>query len=161
MLDAQTTAIIHKHIARTNRSLLEYIVESYPWLRDGEEKAWSAIQQMLDRERKSAVALGRFLVKNHVGPPYLGAYPLHFTTMNYIALDRVFPLLIAHQRVEIEELERDIAAIQNSEAKALLEAMLRTKRENLETMQRILKEITEPESAAPEAAPAAEASAES
>ena len=79
--------------------------------------------------------LGRYLVRRRITPPALGAYPINFTSYNFVALDFLLPRLLEHQRADITALERDRVALGDPEARAQVQALLEVKRRNLGTLE--------------------------
>ena len=74
------------------------------------------------------------LLKNRVRPPYLGAYPMSFTTINYMSLDFLVPYLIDFEKRRIAELEKDLAGVTEEEPKELLNSLLEMKQRHLATL---------------------------
>src|SRR5262249_14114255 len=102
MIDSQTVAIVQKQIRRTGRSFLNYVHDSFPWTRANSDQTLMAqIRHMIRHEQEVIAAMARFLARQHSGPPYLGAYPMNFTSYNFLEADRLVPVLIEHEAVDI------------------------------------------------------------
>src|SRR5262249_34101012 len=123
-VNAQTHALLQDVIRREGRSLLQYVSESFPWTTPEERAALAARDTLVREERDAAAALARFLVKRRLTPPYLGAYPMSFTTINYVSLDHLLPLLVEHQRRGITAVEQDVAQLDDREARAQVQSVL-------------------------------------
>src|SRR5262245_66178841 len=89
---------------------------------------------MVQAEREGAAALSRFLQKNRLTPPYLGAYPSYFTSYNYLALERVVALLVEHQKSDIAALEDDLAGIHDAECRKQVQQLVETKKSHLKQL---------------------------
>ncbi len=145
-MDVPTSGRLQTLIRREGRSLLQYASESFPW---GTSRDSAAIAQLLDMarvENARVTALAKQLIKQRVTPPYLGAYPMYFTTMNFLALDRLLPLLIEHQQADIARIEEDLKHIQDVTFRPAVQQMLELKRQHLKQLEalRPAKPSTEP-----------------
>ncbi len=144
MIDAGTQALLPDILRREGRSLLQYVSEAFPWITSEEQEALSQLQKMVAEERDRAAALSQFLARRHVEPPYLGVYPVAFTNINYVSLDHLWPLLIDYERRAIADLERDLAAVSDAEAKEQIQAILESKRQHLQALQALAAAHPEP-----------------
>jgi hypothetical protein len=122
-------------VRRESRSLLQYVSESFPFTTSADKDAAAKLQQMEEEERSAAMALAGFLMrKGHRMSPYLGPYPMSFTSINYVTLAYLVPLLIAYQKQDIADLERDLAKISDTEMAAEIEKILEAKRRHLQVL---------------------------
>ncbi len=135
MIDGQTYACLQDVIRREGRSLLQYAVESSPWTTTDKDERPARLRQLAAAERDAAGALARLLVRHRLRPPWLGAYPMGFTSFNFLALDRLLPLLIAHEKRGLAELEGDLARFQDDEARGLVQQLLEAKTLTLQEME--------------------------
>jgi hypothetical protein len=131
VIDRQMYQYLQDVIRRQGRSFLQYAGESFPWNKPENRVAFEEVHQMVREERDMAAALSRYLVKHHLTPPYLGAYPSYFTSYNYLSLDRLVPLLVVHQRRGIVDLETDLKALGNGETRQQVEDILAMKKRHL------------------------------
>jgi hypothetical protein len=135
VMDVQTSSRLQNLIRREGRSLLQYASESFPW---GTSRDAAAIAQILDLARAESArvtALARQLIKQRVPPPYLGAYPMYFTTLNFLALDRLLPLLVEHQQTDLAHLEEDLKHVQDGAFRPALQQLLELKRQHLKQLE--------------------------
>jgi hypothetical protein len=137
VIDRQTYLRLQDVIRREGRSFLQYAGESFPWATVPEEATVVKMQQMVSEERDGAAGLARFLAKNRLAPPYLGAYPSYFTSYNFLALPRLLALLVDHQKHGVEELQRDVTAL-NGETRQQVEHLLETKKRHLQELETLL-----------------------
>jgi hypothetical protein len=135
MISPQDAARLEGIIRREGRSLLQYVSEAFPWVRTGTDEALTRLQQLVGEERDAVAALSRFLVRRRHTPPYLGSYPMAFTTMNFVSLDFLVPRLAEQQRRAIAELEKDRQALTDAEAKVEVDKVLQMKRQHLQTLE--------------------------
>jgi hypothetical protein len=131
VIDPQTEAILQGIVRRESRSLLAYIGDAYPWTTAAQTAALATLQDGVRAETGAVSALGRFLVRQNLTPPFLGSYPASFTSCNFVALNYLLPRLIDEERRLIAALEADLAKIANETARASVEALLAVKKKNL------------------------------
>jgi hypothetical protein len=140
VIDAPTYSRLQNAIRREGRSLLQYADDSSPYADDAVGRRLIAeIQRLAARERDANTALGRLLVKHRLSPPWLGAYPSGFTSFNFLAVRRLLPLLADYQRRGLAELEADVAATANADARAALHHVLDEKKATLARLDELLK----------------------
>lgn len=137
MIDAHSQKLLQDILRRESRSALSYTAEAYPWTNSTEEKALKELQTLIAADHEAIVCLGRFLVRQRVPLPYLPAYPSHFTTINFLALDFLLPRLIEQERQSIADLERDLAAMKDPAARAEVERLLALKCRHLPQMEEL------------------------
>ncbi len=132
-----SAATLQAILRRESRSLLQYVREAYPWAKSGEQKTLSELDRLIDEEANSTAALARFLLRHHVRLPYLGAYPSHFTNVNYVGLDFLLPRLVEHQRGAIAALERDLAKLSDEDSRQQVQPILEMKRRHLKRLEEL------------------------
>jgi hypothetical protein len=144
MIDDKTAALLQAIIRREGRSLLQYVSEAFPWITAKERDALARLQEITAQERDGVTRLAEFLIRCRIPPPYLGAYPMDFTTINYVSLDHLLPLLVTHQRRDIADLERDLNQITDAEARTEVQAILDAKRQHLQSLESLAAAHPEP-----------------
>lgn len=135
MIDAQTRTILEEVVRGLGRSLLQYVSDAFPWITAGEQPALAEVQAMAKEERQAAAALARFLARRRLPVPYLGAYPSFFTTINYVTLEYLLPMLLDYQVKAVAGLERDLGELADPEARQQVEMILELKRRHLEKLE--------------------------
>ena len=135
MLDAQTQALLQDIVRRQSRSLLQYVSEAFPWTTPEEQGALEVIRGLIVEEQALAASVAKFLQRAQVGVPYTGSYPKAFTTINYVSLDYLLPLLIKQERASLEVLEREAEQIGNAEARALVDQIVAVQRRHVTTLE--------------------------
>lgn len=133
-MDGTTATLLQEMVRKEGRSLLQYVSESFPWTTSKNLHALPVIFDMVKEEQEGTAAIVRLLLKNRLRPPYLGAYPMSFTTINYMSLDFLLPYLIDFEKHRIAELEKDIPVVADDEARDLLKSLLEMKRRHLLTL---------------------------
>lgn len=147
MIDHQTEALLQAIVQREGRSLLSYIGDACPWGTSRDVTALATLRQLVATENKAVAALGRYLVRRHLMPPYLGSYPADFTTLNFVSLEYLVPRLVEAQRRDLAELERDASAISDAESHAEVEKLLAVKRRSLAGLEELAGHRPQPVSA--------------
>ena len=138
MIDPQTQALLQAILRRESRSVLMYVAEAFPWTTAEQTKTLAEVQQLIAAEREAIACFGRYLVRRHIDLPYLPSFPAHFTTINFLALDYILPRLIEHERVSLADLEHDLHAIKDPEARAEVEKLLTLKRRHLMQLEQLV-----------------------
>jgi hypothetical protein len=128
-------AVLEAAIRREGRSLLQYLSEAYPWTRSAGDPTPDTVRALAAEERDALAVLTKFLARRRHAVPYLGAFPMGFTTMNFVSLDYLLPRLVEDGRRSIEALQRDRAALADAEMKTQLEGFLDLKRRHLKTLE--------------------------
>src|SRR5579862_2385551 len=107
-MDAATATILQGLVRKEGRSLLQYVSESFPWTTHKNAHDAALLLDMAQEEQDAAAKVVSILQKNRLRPPYLGAYPMSFTTINYMSMDFLIPYLIDFEKRRIAELEKDL-----------------------------------------------------
>ena len=126
---------ILKHIVRREgRSFLQYIGQAFPWTPPDQEDEVTAVRIMAAEQQDELTGLVRFMTKNRITPPYLGAYPTAFTSMNFTSIDFLLPVLIQAERDGIKALEADTARLADLDARGEVAALLDQKKRHLDDL---------------------------
>ncbi|MFO0969509.1 MAG: hypothetical protein U0793_28460 [Gemmataceae bacterium] len=137
MMDAATQALVQDLIRQEGRSMLQYVVESFPWTTRDNEPLLLDLRQMADEERRAAEGLAKLLLRHHARPPFLGAYPMSFTTINFVALDHLLPRLIRFQKDRVADLEASEKRILQEDARMEVRSVLDLARRQLTRLERL------------------------
>src|SRR3954469_19040072 len=127
-MDVQSQRILQDIVRREGRSLLQYMGDAFPWATAGEGEVLARVQQFVKEERDGVAGLVRFLQRRRVTPPHFGAFPMSFTTLNFITLDHLLPLLVDAERKAIAKLEHDLAFLADAEARQLIQELVEMNR---------------------------------
>jgi hypothetical protein len=131
----QDAARLERVIRREGRSLLQYLSEAFPWPKTSGDPTPQKVRDLAREERDAIGTLVRFLARRRHTVPYLGAFPMGFTSMNFIALDRALEHLVADGRRAVAALEDDRAALTDADARAELEQFIDLKRRHLKALE--------------------------
>jgi hypothetical protein len=138
MNNHQTETRLQDVVRRESLSVLMYADQAFPWTTSQGNDALGQIHKVIQSEREAVAALGRFLVRRRTPPGYIGSFPSSFTTINFLSLAHLLPRLIEYERGSIAELERDLAAITDAEARAYVARLLELKRKHLPLLEGLL-----------------------
>jgi hypothetical protein len=153
VIDAPSEAILQGIVQRESRSLLQYVADSFPWTTEDEKAVLGRIQQMIEEERQGVGDLIGFMVRRRLTLPYLGTYPGEFTTINYVSLDHLMPLLVDEERRALLALESNQAQLEQSavssqqSACAQVQKLLDMKRRHLQTLEKLAASHPQPAAA--------------
>ena len=136
MLEANCQAILTDILKRESASLLSYTADAFPWTTAKAAPALDALRGLVANHAKAVDALGRFLVKQKVATPQLGAYPSYYTYLNFLSLKHLLPKLIASEQELIGQLEQDSPRL-SKEAAGPAQALLGAKQSGLAELERI------------------------
>jgi hypothetical protein len=123
VIDAKTQTLLQDVLRRESRSLLQYLTESFPWTTSDKQAAVATLQRLAEEERESAARVADYLRRHQIPLPYLGAFPMEFTTINFIGLDYAVPLLVQAGRGALANLERDLHNLRDPDARALVQEL--------------------------------------
>jgi len=117
VMDATGLALVNGSCFGTSRALLQYVVESFPYTPASAEQAHALVFELAREGTGRAGPAGPV----HASPPRVaagsGAFPSHYTTINFVSLDHLLPPLLKEQRFAVAELERALAALPESDAR--------------------------------------------
>jgi glycine cleavage system regulatory protein len=137
VLDAPTQTLLQDILRRESRSLLQYLQESFPWTTSDRQSAVAQVRAMSQEERDALTRVARFLIRHQIDLPYLGSFPMDFTTINFIGLDYAVPLLVKSEREAIADLEHDLPQIANADARGLVQEILTVKQRHLKDLENL------------------------
>src|SRR5262249_33099617 len=83
-------------------------------------------------EREAIGRLIDLLARRSHSFPYLGSYPTSFTSINFVSLEHLLPMLVEYESRSLGELECDLAEITDTEALAEVQNTVDMKRFHLE-----------------------------
>src|SRR5262249_39018075 len=103
--------------------------------------ALAALRGAVAGHAKAVDALGRFLVKQKVATPPLGAYPSYYTYLNFLSLKHLLPKLIASALALIGQREQEIRRL-SKEAAGPAQALLSAKKTGFAELEQIQAGLT-------------------
>jgi hypothetical protein len=144
VIDARTYAVLQDIVRRESRSLLQYVGDAFPWTTPEARGTLTQLQKLVAEERQATDDISRFLFRHHLTPPYLGSYPSDFTTINFVSLEHLLPLLTDAERRAVANLERDLSSIGDPVARGLVQKLLDMKRQHLKALDALAGSHGEP-----------------
>jgi len=145
MIDAITESKLRSIVGREGRSLVQYVDEAYPWAAAGEDGVLAQLHRMIADEREICGRLVDMLARRCHSYPYLGSYPNWFTTINFISLDHLLPMLVEAEARSLGELECALPDITDAEAIAVVQELVDVKCGNLALLKSLA--VAHPENA--------------
>src|SRR5262245_2416572 len=133
-MDPAQIALLHALIRQESRSLLQYAREAYPWSKANEQAVCDAVQAIATAEAGAVAGLGRWLAKQHAPVSSIGAYPMHFTTMNFIAVHALLPRIVADERQRIAAVEKVFHALPAGDARQMVQSLLDLKKTHVQRL---------------------------
>ncbi len=137
MMDPGTVSTLYAILRREGRSLLQYSRDAYPWTSADERDVVASLQRMIDDERSVCDAISRLLIRRRLTLPFIGAYPMAFTSYNFITLGKLTSLLAEHQRQSLAALRPQLAAVNDPDARLLVQQLLDMKQSHLRELERM------------------------
>jgi hypothetical protein len=135
VIAAQDAVRLEAVIRREGRSLLQYLSEAFPWPKTSGDPTPGKVRDLAREERDAVGTLVRFLARRRHTVPYLGAFPMGFTSLNFIALDVALSRLVEDGHRAVAALEADRAALTDPEAQAELDKFLELKRRHVKALE--------------------------
>lgn len=136
-MEPAQVALLQNLLRQESRSLLQYAAESFPWSKAEDQAEIKAIRAMAQAEADAVTKLGRWLARQRVPLTFPGAYPMHFTSINFIAVLALAPRLIADQEQHIAAVAQVEAALAHDDGRALVRPLLDLKRAHLQKLREL------------------------
>lgn len=133
-MDASKQQLLRSLVRKEGRSLLQYVAESFPWTKPEDQGLVRRVLALAHVEGALLARLIRLLLKLRIGAPPLGAYPQSFTTINFMSLDFLLPLLREDQKARIADIEMLMTQFPEGEVRSLLLELAHEKRKHLDFM---------------------------
>jgi hypothetical protein len=137
VIDATTQAILQDIFRRENRSLLQYLAASFPWTTPERQAVVSHLQTWAAQEQDIVAGIAGYLQRNQAELPYLGAFPMDFTTINFIGLDYAVPRIIEAEKRDLADLQRDLHTLADPTGRDLVEELVAVKEQYLKELQEL------------------------
>jgi hypothetical protein len=142
MLDDRTRIVLQQTARRFSRSLLQYAQDALPWANNSDKPALELLNKLATEEREALSKLFLFLHKHHAIPGYIGAFPSSFTTLNFVTVEYLRPLIAQQSKAEIARLEADVAQVTDPDARSLLKDLLGIKKRQLSELENFKSQAT-------------------
>ena len=135
-MHADDSALLTRILQRETYSLLQYLSDLSPWTQFDGQGVLGELDRMRAEEAQAARRLANLLSRRHIHPG-TGGFPQEYTTLHYIALDHLLPLLVQYQQWAVTELEADMTRLTDPEVRAAAQNVLDGKRRHLAALQRL------------------------
>lgn len=131
MIDPQQNARLNALLVRLYRSLLQYVIECWPWAGADESAEQQAVLEMVAEQQAHVGKLAELLAERG-WPIDFGNYPTEYTDLHYVALDYLLGELVADETELIADIARTLAeSAADRAAVALLTGLLESERRHL------------------------------
>ena len=141
MIDAVAQARIQELFRRENRSFLQYICESTPWSSDGDRGLLDEVRLLAAEEMTALEHLARWMDANRIPIPYLGAYPIQYTSSNFVDIRKLLQPLVLEQRKEVADLEKTAKIPMDEKARNQIEKLAALNRKHLENFEMMIQSL--------------------
>jgi len=124
-------------LAVLESSLAQYLTNTRPWTRRGDEKAQETLEQITREQRRD---IGRItaVIEAAREPLPTGRYPMAFTDTHDLSIEYLVRELTAYQKQDIASLEKCAAAASTDVvAKSLIDEVLGSARAHLELLEEL------------------------
>jgi hypothetical protein len=118
-------------------SFLQYVNQASPYAGAKDRQFLERVRELARLEGTELERFAGWLDRNHIAPPYVGAFPTAFTNYNFVALRKLLPEIIADERRGISALERDASAFPAGDARVWVETLAATKRLHVNELERL------------------------
>ena len=125
---------LQQFVSAESRSLMQYLLGAFPWTDSQHVEAVNRLLGMIEAERDALAGLTRYLYRHKMPPPHSGGYPVDFTSLNFINIDHLLPLVARHEEDSITRLTLALASPHDEEARQLAQALLDLKTKHLEEL---------------------------
>jgi hypothetical protein len=134
VIDPQTRDALTQLARRESRSLLLYVRDAFPWTTMEDQAALGQLQRLVAEEEEANAAIIRYLYKQRVPLPYVGAYPMSFTTINFVSLEHLLPLLIDYEQRSQAQAQEALSLVRDEGARALVQRLIELKHNHLQEL---------------------------
>jgi hypothetical protein len=134
-IDPQTANRLQAIVRREMLSVLMYVGQAYPWTTVKQNGQLAEVHRIVAEERAAISSLGLYLTRHRAALPWIGSYPTSFTTINFLSLEHILPRLIAFERGSLAEMDKDLPAIHEADAKEQITRLIQMKREHLRELE--------------------------
>jgi hypothetical protein len=142
MADPRSLQTLQQAVRRESNSLLQYMAGAFPWTTALRTEALERLETIVLAEREGLAGLTRYLYRHKIAPPPSGGYPTDFTSLNFIDLGYLVPLLVKDQKDNIARLEAELHSVADAEARSAGEEFLAVKRRHLHALEQL--QVAEP-----------------
>jgi hypothetical protein len=136
-MKAETIEILQNALRAESRSFLQYVIDAYPWTMPAELAALAKLRTLILDEREGTAQIAQFLADHRQPLPYIGAYPMSFTTMNFVTLEHLLPILVKEEARALSQREEERGRVADADAQNLLRGIVDMKRRHIQVLQEL------------------------
>ncbi len=129
-------AILNRMLARETASAIHYISGAWPWAEVADQPTLERLKQLVAAEQDLCKGIAELLIRRRQAPQ-IGTFPEWHTELNYLSLDHLVPRLAEAEQKLIAAMERDLAGLEDAEARDLIQHVLETKRHHLSELEQM------------------------
>lgn len=133
-----TIDVLNELLRVQYRSLPMFLAGAEPWTREGDERAATALSNIVADQQAMVQRLGEAIL-DRGGQVDTGNFPIEYAELHFLALDYLLKELVARQHNDVAAVERCAARLTTDRAaRTLAEEVLGQERAHLETLQSLL-----------------------
>jgi hypothetical protein len=138
MSSSNATSALAQGLSVLESSLPQYLANTRPWMRRGDEKAADVLEQIIREQRRDSVRIADVIEAANEPLPSC-QYPMSYTDTHDLSMEYLVREMIAYQKQDIVAIEHctQLAAT-NIAAKSLLEEVLGSSRAHLELLEELV-----------------------
>jgi hypothetical protein len=137
MSDERGLQTMQQLVRRECRSLIQYVADAYPWTSASHAEDANRLRGLIAAEREALGSLARYLLRHKLPPPHTGGFPVEFTGLNFVDLGYIVSLLIKTEQESIQQIETDLASVEDEEGRQLAENLLALKQQHLDALHQL------------------------
>lgn len=137
MPDSQINDVLNDLLVQIHRSLVQYVHEAWPWKHNGDEAVLAVINELAKAQQEDSRSLFQFLLDRDERPD-LGVYPTDYTSLHFVSLDYLYPLIVEGQKELVEQIEAAVPVCGcDPSVCGLIERIAASQREGLAKLQNV------------------------
>ncbi len=136
IMTAEANARLNDMLVELHRSLVQYILEAWPWTGNEQSELKAAILGLAERQQQDAGKIARLLMERHHSVNY-GTYPDDFSYLNYVSLEYLSARLRDQQQQLIDHLQGSLSRLDADPAgRELIAEIVRSQKKGLDSLWR-------------------------
>jgi hypothetical protein len=137
-MQAKNAQLIRQTLLRDMSCLLHYLSGAWPWTNRKERDITARLEKLLQEEKDEHGRLAAVLRKQRLVPPS-ASFLSEYSGCHYLALDHLFPQLLAEQkRLMAYHQQARQQAVNDPAAEAVLDSFLAHKQEHVTDLEKIV-----------------------
>jgi hypothetical protein len=142
MGEQQQNAQLNQLLVKLQRSLLQYVGESWPWAEAENSEELQALREAVELQQQGVARLAELLNHRRWSIDF-GVYPVEFTDLHYVASSYLLSQLVESEKSLVDDMENDVASLSNDSAGGQIFAqIIDDQREIVSRLQRLVQART-------------------